>query len=793
MYKVYCDNTLICDSRVEDLALSNPVIKLEENKAGSFSFSIPPEHPYYDVIERRKSVIEVYEDDELTFSGECIKVDVDFYKQKKISCEGEFAYFNDSIQRPARYQGVTVRGLLEAYVANHNAQVDERKRFEVGIVTVTDPNDYLYCYTNMESTMKCFKEDLVDNLGGFFRVRHENGVRYLDYLAESPNTCSQIIKLGKNLIDFKSNIDSTEIATAIIPLGAKLETSAVEGLETRLTIESVNDGKDYVFSQDAVDAFGWIQKVVEFDNVTTAENLKTKGEKYLADIQFENIVIEAKAIDLHSANGDIERFKLSDQIRVLSAAHGMDRYFRLTKETRYLNDPAKNPITLGKNERLTLTARNNQANADIKKAIDAISPNSIVKEAVANATQIIQNAMNGYVTTVLNEDGTAKELLIMDTPSTETATKVWRWNINGLGYSSTGYNGEYALAMTMDGSIVADRITTGTLNSVNINNGDGKFTVDENGKVVATTGTIAGWNIAPNMLSKTIDLYPDMTEEGLKDVADNDPVQYIVWIQKPASATTASFYIGYRPKSYYLSGGLNWYTSFVARPNGEVMANKFKSSNAEITGGSIKIQGVQEGTNVIQLHGTLGRSIDIDPYGVRLENRESMKYAQIINGAFFCGELLDESSFNMNASITSSGMITSQYAYDTVVSNAPNVYLDGGAAFKRSSSSSKRYKTDITEAINEELNPQKLYEVPVKMFKYKEGYLSEGDSKIGKNIIGFIVEDLEEKYASAVQYNAEGEAEMWNSNIMIPAMLKLIQEQNQRILTLEERLGVTNG
>ena len=245
MYKVYCDKTLMYDPRIEELALINPVVELEENKAGSFSFKMPPGHPLYSSVKRRKSVMQVYQDDELLFSGMCIEVKEDFYKRKDIYCEGELSYLNDSIQRPNRSQDVSVRGLLEAYIANHNAQVEEEKRFTVGMVTVTDNNNSLYRYTNMNSTMQELKEDLVDDLGGYFRIRHKDGVKYIDYLADSMNTNSQVIRLGENLIDFKSNIDSSEIATAIIPLGNLLE-EVVEGLQTRLTIEAVNDGKDYV-------------------------------------------------------------------------------------------------------------------------------------------------------------------------------------------------------------------------------------------------------------------------------------------------------------------------------------------------------------------------------------------------------------------------------------------------------------------------------------------------------------------------------------------------------------------
>lgn len=454
MYKVLCDNTLMYDPRIEELALINPVVELEENKAGSFSFKMPPGHPLYSSVKRRKSVMQVYQDDELIFSGMCIEVKEDFYKRKDIYCEGELSYLNDSVQRPNRYRDVSVRGLLEAYILNHNAQVEEEKRFTVGMVTVTDNNNSLYRYTNMNSTMQELKEDLVDDLGGYLRIRHKDGVKYIDYLADSMNTNSQVIRLGENLIDFNSNIDSSEIATAIIPLGNLLEEEIVEGLQTRLTIEEVNDGKDYVYSPEAVENFGWIYKTVTWDGVTVPSILKSKGQKYLSDIQFENMVIEAKAIDLHIVDHETERFKLSDQIRVVSKPHGLDRYFRLTKQTINICSPENDTITLGKEERLSLSAKTASANEEIKKAIEKITPaNNILNQAVENATQLIANAMGGYV--LKNEN----ELLIMDTNDIETATKVWRWNINGLGYSSNGYNGPYKTALTMDGRFVASAIT----------------------------------------------------------------------------------------------------------------------------------------------------------------------------------------------------------------------------------------------------------------------------------------------------------------------------------------------
>lgn len=471
MYQIYVDEEMFCDSRVDDLAIINPKVTLEVNKAGSFTFIIPPAHPYYDAITKRMSLIRVVRDNEEIFEGICTSVSDDFFKQRTVECEGSLTFFNDTIQRPHKYQNMTVRGLLENFVANHNAKCEAKKHFQVGIVTVTDSNDSIYCYTNYESTMECLKNDLVDDLGGFFRVRTSNGARYIDYIAESPNTANQDIRLGENLLDFDTTLDTTEIATVIIPLGATKETSSIQGLDERVGIASINGGNDYVVSTNAVQNFGWIEKVVTWENVTTPEALKRKAEAYLSDTQFENMIIEAKAVDLYFEDASIDQFKLLDKIHVISEPHGLDKYFVLTKQTINLNKPESDTITLGTVQKVSLTAQNRNDNKDILKRVEEISISSILESAQDNASQLIKDTENGYVCFNYDENGHPFELLVMDKPTKEEATKVWRWNQNGLGYSSTGYNGTYGTAITSDGQIVADFIKTGEMTADRIKGG----------------------------------------------------------------------------------------------------------------------------------------------------------------------------------------------------------------------------------------------------------------------------------------------------------------------------------
>lgn len=525
MYRILVDGQLFCSSKIEELSVINPVVNLEVNKAGTFVFVVPPTHPYYDSIERRMSLIDVYRDDETEplFEGICTAVEVDFFKQKTITCEGELTFLNDSTLRPSHKVGLTSRQLLQAYINEHNSLVEAQKRFTVGQVTAKDSNDYITCFTNYQSTMTEIKEDLVDDIGGYLRTRHVNGVRYLDYLAGSPRTSNQVIRLSENLINLVQSMDTEELSTVIIPLGTTLDTQTVEGLDERLTIKSAPadnmhpSGKDYVYSSEAVSNFGWIEKVVTWDDVTTVNALLAKGKKYLQETQWENLVITATAIDLGLTSEELNKFKLLDMIRVVSQPHGLDRYFILSQMTVNLNNPENDTITLGVEEaKKTLSAKTVSENERFKE--DMQQQSDVLRSAIDNATALIAGAEGGYVVITRNSDGQPIELKIQD--ALNNPTKIWRWNINGLGYSSDGGR-TYGTAMTMNGSIVADYITSGTMTADRIRGGtlevggtglgaNGQITIkDINGNVKGTwnkygiyaaSGIIGGFNISDTNL-----------------------------------------------------------------------------------------------------------------------------------------------------------------------------------------------------------------------------------------------------------------------------------------------------
>ena len=519
MYSIYADGACIYSDvfALESMKVLNPKLVLEDNGAGSLSMKLPPMNVGYSSIVRMITDISVQKDGEEIWAGRVLSENKDFWNNRDLYCEGEMAFFNDSSQPPAEYSGLSVRAYLERLIAVHNSKVTPNRRFTLGAVTVVDKNFPTY-YTNYEKTMAILNA-LVEQYGGHLRVRKVNGVRYLDYLAEYPDTCSQVIQFGSNLIDFTRKWDSTEFATVIVPLGNRLDDSPIEALDAYLTVESVNQGSMYVQSNEAVAAYGWIEKTVTWDEVSDPAVLLEKAKTYLTDLQFDNLELELSALDLHYLDVNTEAVKLLDEIRVISRPHGLDRMFPVKKLEIPLDNPEQTQFTLGDSVKTSLTSVNNQTSAAILQKIEGLpKAHSILKEAKENATQIINMATTGYITITKDQYG-SETLYISNVRDYKKADKLWKWNMNGLGYSNDGGK-TFGLAITMDGSIVADYITTGVLNADviragvlkdyggnfsldfetgkltmkkgSINIGNGNFTVDENGNLFARRGTFAG-------------------------------------------------------------------------------------------------------------------------------------------------------------------------------------------------------------------------------------------------------------------------------------------------------------
>ena len=466
MYQVLIDGRDLFYPGDPEYSVLDATVKLQLNDSGTFECEVPVTNPEYGNIKNRISMIQVLKDEKEIFYGEVRESEKDFYGTKQVYAVGELAFLFDSIQPQAKYQDTTSRQLLETWLNIHNSQVEDKKKFYVGMVTVHDSNDSLYRFTNQETTLDCIREKLCEKLGGYLRIRKVDGKRYLDLvtLEEYGKICEQYIEFGENLLDYSENVSASDLYTCVIPKGARLDESPIEGLEAYVDITSVNDGKDYLYSEDAVAVYGWNRCVVSWDDVTQPENLKKKGEDWLKDNQFETMVLELTAADLSLLDSDIESFELGDSVPVYSKPHGMDRTFPVQKLEFHLLDPSQDKLELGSTMKLSYTDQNKGNIQHINEQLENTRQTTAwLQSAIDNATAMMKGSKGGYKVSEYDEDGRWLRDLYMDAPSKEDAKHVMQINMNGIGFSRDGFDGPYKNAWTIDGVFLGEYIKAGSV------------------------------------------------------------------------------------------------------------------------------------------------------------------------------------------------------------------------------------------------------------------------------------------------------------------------------------------
>lgn len=403
MYKIFADKTLIYDSTLEDYKIGKGAITLETNKSGSFAFSVYPDHFYYDKFVKLKTVITVHKSGQIVFRGRILNDVSDYWNNKVITCEGELGFLQDSIIRPFDFSG-SPEELFKQFINEHNSQVEEFKRFKIGKITVVDPNGYIARNNSAyESTLENINKRLVGgSLGGYLYVTHgANGTETtptLNYISDFTNVSTQLIEFGSNLKNYTKTTKAESIMTVIVPLGAETENGE------KLTIESVNGGKDYIENAEAVALYGRICRPVIWDDVTVADNLKRKAEEYLKGAINQSITIELNAIDLHLLDHSIESFKIGDYIRVKSKPHNFESVMLCNKQTLDLLKPENDTLVLGYTfSTFTDTTSKMSSSVSsisvIQSTVDRINGKiSNLDKAVSDAGQTADDALKNYET-----------------------------------------------------------------------------------------------------------------------------------------------------------------------------------------------------------------------------------------------------------------------------------------------------------------------------------------------------------------------------------------------------------
>ena len=410
MYQLRMGNTIIYDTRLKDLDVISPLFVPEVNMPGRLTFTMLPTHPNYNDVEKLKSFIQIYYNGKFMWEGRVIEDGQNIEVKKDIVCEGVLAYLTDSSIRPYEDTGLSPEGLFTKFINEHNADVLEWQQFQVGNVTVTDPNDYIPRYsTKYMSAWSNVTEKLTKtSLGGYLILRYDEGVRYIDYLADMPNTAVQTIQYGKNMLDFFIKSSAANTYTKVIPLGALIEDG--EGDE-RVTIESVNDGKDYLVNETLEAIYGSRTAPTSsttWEDVTLPSILKERGLAYLntTAIRFKETV-SLNAIDLHYEDSSIPPLQFGEYIIIEFPEMGISRRY-LAKAARIpLDNPASTRFTLGDTV-LSLTDSKLQVERNLENQIQ-----TIISNYVTNAALSASNARQQQELTSLIAQNVEKILLVV--------------------------------------------------------------------------------------------------------------------------------------------------------------------------------------------------------------------------------------------------------------------------------------------------------------------------------------------------------------------------------------------
>lgn len=261
-----------------------------------------------------------------------------------------------------------------------------------------------------------------------------------------------VIRYGKNLTDVEQDANISSVATGVLPYWVGAEGELVQG-----NIVNVDGTFDFVrimtidFSSD-------------FENQPTASELETRAMQYIKSnkIGVPSVSISVSFVQLEQTEeykdlALLEKCDLCDTVTVQFEALGINAKAEIVRIITDVLLERYESVEVG-----DIRANIAYTIADQQQKIEKAPTTSAMQKAINNATNWLTSA-DGYVIAVKDDNGTWKEILFLDTPSAETAKNVLRINTNGIGFSTNGVNGPYRNAWTIDGSLVADFITTGVL------------------------------------------------------------------------------------------------------------------------------------------------------------------------------------------------------------------------------------------------------------------------------------------------------------------------------------------
>lgn len=339
---IYCETgdarVLLGDLRRQEYAASDAEIISADNESDEMRLTIYPDNPayHYPVVGISELVVE--DDGVELWRGRVVASEPDKLTGiKDLTAKGPLDYLHDTLCQPKTLSG-TAETVLGAILAAHNARpIAAAKKLYPGRCTmaVQIADEISSPRTHWEVL-----SSLLRTYGGHIRVRRDNGVHLVDWLAKFDEVCTQPVVLGSNLLSLASSVTVDELVTAMCGYGQKNN-------DIYLTIAEVNGGDLFLVDEDAVSAFGWIEGYISLPDITDAAALKSAVANALEEATQTAKCVSATAVDLADLGQRVEHINFGQRVPVRSRAHGIDEEMLVIGLRRRLFEPQRTEITLG--------------------------------------------------------------------------------------------------------------------------------------------------------------------------------------------------------------------------------------------------------------------------------------------------------------------------------------------------------------------------------------------------------------------------------------------------------------
>lgn len=453
--------------------------------AGEFTFKVPVENDQYASLSTG-ALITILRDGVEYWRGEIADIKTDFDKASQVYAIEDLAWLGNEFMAPALVTNQTYAQRFQTAISNYNANRSADRQFTAGYITNVSDSATCKWQTEYEWSILDSLRQCIGNAGsetGYLRVRRSTSggvvTRYIDIvkLSDYGMAANQQIEYGYNLLNYVKDMDYSNLTNVLTPYGAEQETEVYSEYNARLQGTTITNA-------DSVSTYGRHARAVVFDDVDNLTKLNALAASYLTRYCQPRLTMEVNAVDLAGIE-NVSSINIGDSVRIIAKPFAIDQTLYLTQIRRDIQNIDKNTITLsGEVHIASLTSQLNSAAG----AIDELPTTySVLEAAKKNAlAMLLSETQGGHV--IFEYDPTnsyIEAISICDAATINASLKRWRWSQGGFGYMYrahttdpwTGPN----VAMTMNGSIVADFITSGTMQANRIKGGTLTLGGDGNG------------------------------------------------------------------------------------------------------------------------------------------------------------------------------------------------------------------------------------------------------------------------------------------------------------------------